>query len=211
MCAPQSSWSSSGPRYAPALINGFQREHPEAQIKLFEGDLEQLSHWLEIGRIDLALIYDFGLPSSFKITPLADVRPYGLVSTAHPLAKHGIVGLADLLASPLILMNLPHSREYFLTLAQINGIRPQIAHETGSIEMLRAMVGNQLGVGLLATDIAQDTACDGQPVVRLNLAGTLAPHRIALATAHHARPAPMVAKFQDFVVQRFRETPSGAK
>lgn len=196
-------FSTLGPRYAPALINAFRTIQPLSQIKLFEGDLDQLTHWLEIGRIDLALIYDFGLPSSLKITPLAHVRPYGLVAAHHLLADRTVVELAELLASPLVLMNLPHSREYFLTLAQTNGIRPDIGYETGSVEMLRAMVANDLGVGLLATDIAQNTACDGQPVVRLELAGALAPHHIALASVVKGPANPLVSRFQDFVVQKF--------
>lgn len=196
-------FSTLGPRYAPALVNGFQRTTPEARIRLHEGDLDELTRWLETGRIDLALIYDFGLPSSLEITPLADVRPYGLVARQHPLAGRGKVGLAELLEDPLILVNLPHSRDYFLTLAQMNGIRPRIAHETGSVEMLRAMVANHMGVGLLATDIAQDTACDGQPITRLDLTDPLVPHRIALARAPHPHTAPLVAAFQDHVVNSF--------
>ncbi|MCK0140690.1 LysR family transcriptional regulator [Aliiroseovarius sp. F47248L] len=196
-------FSTLGPRYAPALVNGFQKTNPNAVIKLHEGDLDRLTRWLDSGRIDLALIYDFGLPSSLDIIPLADVRPYGLVARAHPLAGRGTVTMAELLTDPLILMSLPHSRDYFLTLAQMNGIRPRIAHETGSVEMLRAMVANHMGVGLLATDIAQDTACDGQPVTRLELAGPLAPHRIALARAPHPHTAPLIAAFQDHVARAF--------
>ncbi|WP_294612062.1 LysR family transcriptional regulator [uncultured Roseovarius sp.] len=196
-------FSTLGPRYAPALVNGFLEISPEAQIKLHEGDLDQLSRWLESGRIDLALIYEFGLPSSLEIVPLADVRPYGLVARAHPLAGRGRVGLAELLADPLILMSLPHSRDYFLTLAQVNGIRPRIAHETGSVEMLRSMVANHMGVGLLATDIAQDTACDGQPVIRLELADRLVPHRIALARSPHPHMTSLVAAFREHVVSSF--------
>ncbi|MCL3883346.1 LysR family transcriptional regulator [Marivita sp. GX14005] len=196
-------FSTLGPRYAPALVSGFQETEPHARITLHEGDLGHLTHWLETGRIDLALIYDFGLPSALEITPLADVRPYGLVARAHPLAGRGTVAMAELLADPLILMNLPHSRDYFLTLAQMNGIRPRIAQETGSVEMLRAMVANAMGVGLLATDIAQDTACDGKPLARLELSDPLVPHRIALARAPHPHIAPLVAAFQAHAARAF--------
>ncbi|MCK0151726.1 LysR substrate-binding domain-containing protein [Marivita sp. S6314] len=197
-------FSTLGPRYAPALIRTFKDIAPQSRVDLVEGDLEQLTNWLQTGRIDLALIYDFGVPTSLEIVPLADVRPYGLVCADHRLAQHGAVDLGDLLDDPLILMNLPHSREYFLSLAQMNGVRPRIEYETGSIEMLRAMVANRMGVGLLATDIAQSTACDGQPVVRLDLNGPLAPHRIALAQIAQAHGGPLVARFRDHVVQWFR-------
>lgn len=197
-------FSTLGPRYAPALIRGFQKIAPQTRINLVEGDLAQLTHWLGMGQIDMALIYDFDLPSSLHIAPLKDVRPYALVSGRHRLAEAATVTLAELLRDPLVLMNLPHSREYFLTLARMHNIRPRIAYETASLEMLRSMVANQMGVGLVATDINQTTACDGQTVVRLELDGNLAPHRIALATAPHGDDTPHISAFKTYAAQFFR-------
>ncbi len=198
-------FSTLGPRYAPSLIRSFQRDHPQVDIRLHEADLETLSDWLDIGQIDVALIYDFGLPSRLTITPLADVRPYGIVPAQHRLADRAAVDLADLLQDPLILVNLPHSRRYFLTLAQMHGLYPVIAYETGSVEMLRSMVANGFGVGLLATDIAHDTAYDRQPIVRLQLNGNLAPHRIALAQSGQMKSSAVMAQFCQEAVAFFAD------
>jgi DNA-binding transcriptional LysR family regulator len=188
-------FSTLGPLYAPSLVRRFQDSHPNTQIRLHEANLETLADWLETGRIDVALVYDFGLPSTLQITPLADIRPYGLVAGGHPLAGRAAVTLEELLQDPLILMNLPHSRGYFLTLAQMHGINPAIAHETGSVEMLRSMVANGLGVGLLATDIPHETAYDRRSVVRVALKGQLAPHRIALARSARLRATALADQF----------------
>lgn len=199
-------FSTLGPRYAPFLVRGFQAANPATKIRLHEADLETLSEWLETGRIDTALIYDFGLPSDFVITPLANVRPYGLLPRDHALAGRRAIGMGELLRDPLILMNLPHSRRYFLTLAQMHGLNPRIAHETSSVEMLRSMVANGLGVGLLATDIPHATAYDGRPVVRMPLLGTLAAHRVALARSGRPRSASLVERFCRYAVQTLSET-----
>jgi DNA-binding transcriptional LysR family regulator len=196
-------FSTLGPRYAPRLVRGFQDESPSNHVRLHEANLETLSEWLEIGQIDVALIYDFGLPSSLKITPLADIRPYGLLPGGHPLARRKAISMAELLQDPLILMNLPHSRSYFLTLAQMHGVSPQIAHETGSVEMLRSMVANGLGVGLLATDIPHRVAYDQRPIVRMPLTGKLAPHRIALARPARLRSNCLVELFSSYAQRAF--------
>lgn len=195
-------FSTLGPRYAPQLVRGFQDETSSIQVRLHEADLETLSGWLETGQIDVALIYDLGLPSSLKITPLADIRPYGLLPGGHQLAGRKAISIAELLQDPLILVNLPHSRGYFLSLAQMHGISPKIAHETGSVEMLRSMVANGLGVGLLATDIPHDTAYDQRPIVRMPLTGNLALHRIALARPGRLRSNVLVDQFHSYA-QRF--------
>ncbi|WP_406644441.1 LysR family transcriptional regulator [Aliisedimentitalea scapharcae] len=188
-------FSTLGPRYAPGLVRGFLEEQPTADVRLLEADLETLAQWLDSGQIDVALIYEFGLPSTLELIPLADVRPYGVVSQSHRLAERSSVSLAELLQDPIILMNLPHSRAYFLSLAQVQGITPTIAYETGSVEMLRAMVANGLGVGVLATDIPHHTAYDQTPIVRLPLTGHLAPHRIALARSGRLRPSSLTTAF----------------
>jgi len=196
-------FSTLGPRYAPSLVRGFQDMKPETEIHLFEANLETLSEGIEIGQIDVALIYDFGLPSSLRITPLADVQPYGLLPGGHPLAGREALDMAELLQDPLILINLPHSRGYFLTLAQMHGINPKIAYETESVEMLRSMVANGLGVGLLATDIPHVTAYDRRSIVRMPLTGDRAPHRIALARPGRLRSTPLVDRFCQHAVESF--------
>ena len=188
-------FSTLGPRYAPSLVRAYEKAHSNVHIRLHDGNLKTLTDWLESGQIDMALTYEFGLPSTLKVTSLADIRPYGLVCADHPLAGCDAVTMAELLADPLILMSLPHSRGYFLTLAQMHGITPRIAFETGSVEMLRSMVANGMGVGLLATDVPHGTTYDGQPIVRLPLLGELAPHRVALVRSERLKTGPLGKSF----------------
>ncbi|MFP7571677.1 LysR family transcriptional regulator [Marivita sp. S2033] len=202
-------FSTLGPRYAPRLVREFERTNASARVHLREGDIETLTGWLESGQIDVALIYDFGLPSSLDVTPLADVRPYGVLPGHHHLTDRHSISMAELLEDPLILVNLPHSRGYFLTLAQMHGITPRIAFETGSVEMLRAMVANGMGVGLLATDIPHDTAYDTQPVVHMPLSGDLAPHRIALARIRQLRGSRATDAFCDYAIEMFKSVSDG--
>ena len=188
-------FSTLGPRYGPQLVRKFKEAHPDTEIRIREGDLQTLFDWLTEGRIDLALVYDFGVPSGFAITPLKRVAPYALVPQGHRLAKRTEVSPKELAQNPVILMDLPHSRGYFLSLLQNDKQPTQISYETGSIEMLRSMVANGFGVGLLATDIPNDISYDGTPIIKVPIEGHLPPHQIALAE----RSAP----FKRQVVQDF--------
>lgn len=203
------TFATLGPRYVPSLVRAFREHHPEAEIRIHEADLETLFRWMTSGRIETALIYSFGLPQDVEITPLREIRPYALVSADHRLAARHAVDLADLLADPLVLINLPHSRGYFLSLAQMHGISPTIAFETESIEMLRSMVANGFGVGLLATDIPHDSAYDGNPLRMLRLAGDLAPHTIALAHRTDRHKSDLHIAFALFAREYFRNGRDG--
>lgn len=190
-----------GPRHAPRLVRGFTARFPAARITLVEGDLAELARGLRGGRIDLALVYDAGLPADLALTPLQAVPPHVLVPPRHRLAGAPSASLRDLAEDPVILINLPHSRGYFLSLFQICGVAPRIAAETGSIEMLRAMVANGMGIGLLATDLPHDLAYDGGRVARLALSDPLPPSRVALARAAALPPTETATAFLEFAAR----------
>jgi len=191
-------FSTLGPCYAPQLLRRFKQEVPQALVRVHEGDLQSLCSWLETGHIDLALIYDFGLPRELEVTPIMDVRPYGLVAEDHRLARRDSVALADLLQDPLILINLPQSRGYFLSLIQMQDVTARITMETGSMEMLRSMVANGLGVGLLATELPYRTTYDGRKVVHLPIQGKAPAHRVALAREARLPQTWLSKKFEAF-------------
>jgi len=198
-------FSTLGPRYAPQLVRRFLETHPDSEVRILEGDLQTLFDWLSEGRIDMALLYDFGIPSDFVITPLMAAVPYALLPQGHHLAHQPCVNAEDLAQEPVILMNLPHSRGYFLSLLQNTKGSVQVAHETSSIEMLRSMVANGFGVGLLATDL-QDAPCyDGSPLIRVPLSCNPPLHQIALAHCGAALKRPILQAFTAFAEAFFNQ------
>jgi DNA-binding transcriptional LysR family regulator len=203
-------FSSLGPRYVPALIRLFGERHPNLSVRLHEGDLESQYRWLENGQTDLALIYDFHLPGDVIVTPIRNVSPYLLVPESHRLASRSSTALTEIAEEPLILVNLPHSRGYFLSLLALQQVAPRIAQETASTEMLRSMVANNLGVGLLATELPYRTAYDGRKVVHLEIDGAVPPHRIALARSATLPQTWIAAEFEAFASAYFAMTNSQA-
>ena len=89
--------------------------------------------------------------------------------------------LAELAREPMILIGLPHSRDYFLSLFRAAGITPRIANENPSMEMVRTLVANGLGVSLLTTRPARDTGYDGKHIACRALQGTLQPQSVVRA------------------------------
>ncbi|MBY6069363.1 LysR family transcriptional regulator [Leisingera aquaemixtae] len=198
-------FSTLGPRYAPRLVRRFLDDRPDAEVRILEGDLQTLFDWLSEGRIDMALLYDFGIPSDFVITPLMAAVPYALLPQEHHLAHQPSVNAEDLAQEPVILMNLPHSRSYFLSLLQNAKGSVQVAHETRSIEMLRSMVANGFGVGLLATDLPDAPCYDGSPLIRVPLSGNPPLHQIALAHRGAALKRPILQAFSAFAEAFFNQ------
>ncbi|WP_077001241.1 LysR substrate-binding domain-containing protein [Variovorax sp. KK3] len=174
--------STLAPRWLPSILAQLRASHPAVEVQLHEGDTETLTRMLERGALDVALLYDLGLARpGVTIEPVAGLVPYALLPWGHRLAAHGSLALATLAREPLVLINLPHSREYFLSLFRQAGVAPVVAYETTSLEMVRSLVANGLGVSLLTTRPVHDRSQDGKRIACRRLRGPLAAQAVALA------------------------------
>jgi DNA-binding transcriptional LysR family regulator len=169
------------PAYFADLLAGFQCRHPGITIKFREGDQEEILGGIRSGLFELALTFDLGDLEEFELTVLAEIPPCAVLSEAHPLAREASVSLRALAPEPLILMDLPHSRDYFLSLFQGLDVRPNLRYLTTSFEMVRALAGNNLGYGLLNLIPKSSVTYDGTAVRAVPIAESMRPLRIICA------------------------------
>lgn len=175
------------PFILPALRRSFAAACPEARVSQIEADQARLFELLRRAEIDLALCYDMEIPADIEFEPLAALPPYALLPAAHRLAGQGRVALDDLASEPMVLLDLPISREYFLGLAHAHGFRPVIAERTAELAVLRSLVGRGFGYALLNIRSPGAEAPDGAPLAAVELAGAFAPLRLGVAAARGAR------------------------
>lgn len=161
-------FSTLAPVYLPVLLRIAQTRFPNLTVRFVEGNLVELEEWLNSSHIELALTYDVGLPAELELEPLASLRPYGLVPADSKLAKaRGGISLSELAKEPLILIDLPHSREFLMAPFWQFGLTPEVRYRATSIELVRSMVANGLGVSLLITQspaAAVSTAVAERPI-----------------------------------------------
>jgi DNA-binding transcriptional LysR family regulator len=176
------------PYCLPQLLARFTERYPEVSVRLHEGDMESLGRALQLGTLDLALVYDLALGPELARTPLAELAPYALLPAGHPLARKKRVSLSALAKAPFILLDLPHSREYFRSVFLANGLEPEVRYSTPSLEMVRGLVARGLGVGLLNVRPAGDRAYDGSALACRPLVEAAPALRIVLVRPAQLRP-----------------------
>ncbi|MDR3097515.1 MAG: LysR family transcriptional regulator [Paraburkholderia sp.] len=138
--------------YLPRVLKLVQARFPGLTVRFREGDLAQLDEWLHKRQIDLALMYDVGLPGDIDRECLAELKPYALLPGDSPLAKRRrAVSLHELAAQPFIQIDLPQSRDFLMAPFWQHGLSPDVRYRAASIELVRAMVASGLGVSLLIT------------------------------------------------------------
>lgn len=201
--------STLGPRYLPSIQARLRTQCPGLELRVDEADSETLVQRLERGALDVALLYDLGFGRALRLDPVGELRPYALLPWGHRLAARASVTLAELAREPLVLINLSHSREYFLSLFREAGCTPRVAQESGSLEMVRALVANGLGVSLLTTRPRRDWSVDGKRLACRTLRGAVRPQTVVLASAEDRRESPeLMAEFSRAVREAFADSPT---
>ncbi|MDD1012780.1 LysR substrate-binding domain-containing protein [Pseudomonas rubra] len=192
-----------GPYYAPRLLSGFRRRHPEVTITLFEADLAEVNRRLADGKAELALTYDVGLDAPIEKHVLAQLTPYALLPADHPLALQERVSLVDLAAECLILEDIARTREYFLSLFWAHDLQPASLQLTQTFEMQRGLVAHGYGVALSCTRPVADCSYDGQPLACRPLLETVSPQPVVLARSSAMRPSAAAQAFLDWASEQF--------
>jgi DNA-binding transcriptional LysR family regulator len=186
------------PLVIPQLCQEFRARHPAVTIAVVEAGQDELLDGLRGGGLSLAVTYDLQLDGDIAFEPLATLPPHAVLAADHPLAGRGPLTLADLAREPLVLLDLPHSRDYFRSLFAADGVEPSIGHRSAHPETIRTMVANGYGYTLVNARPRIDRALDGRRLVTVPLAGEPRPMVLGVATMASDRPTRVVAAFREY-------------
>jgi DNA-binding transcriptional LysR family regulator len=145
---------------------------------------------------EVAITYDLQISDDVAFRPLATLSPYALFGASHPLARERAVKLSQLASLPMVLLDMPMSREYFLALFIRERLEPNIVWSSPQFEVVRTMVANGLGYSLANVRPRADVALDGRRVHRVPLAGDSPPLRVGIATLKELKKTRLVGAFE---------------
>ena len=189
-------FSTLAPFLLPRLLAKLQKDHPELVVEVLEGDYEENLAALRGGRAELAINYDLSDAEGIASTVVGEARPYVVVAEGHPFAARASVALPELADESLVLLDLPHSREYFLDILRGAGVKPQVRYRSTSYEAVRSMVGAGLGYTILNQRPLTDDTYSGGRTVTVEIDGEVPSLRIAITSLEqlkHSARARVVA------------------
>lgn len=190
-------FTTLAPILMPALIKDFCARYPQMRIRCHEAHQEDLLDGLMGGRFEVGLTYDLNVGDDFAFDPVASFPPYAVLPPEHPLARRGRVSIAELIEEPMVLLDLPHSRDYFRSIFLSLGLEPRIEHRTASPHMVRGLVANGFGYSLLNARLTHDRALDGKPFRAVPLSDDIEPLRVGVVTTAGGRPTRAAAAFAE--------------
>jgi len=161
------------PLIVPRISKAFSLAFPEARISFTEGHQASLFTALRDGLVQVAFGYDMGIGGDLVFEAFGEVAPYCILPSGHRLAGSRELSLKALQSEPMIMLDLPKSREYYLSLYDRAGAVPTIAHRTTSLEVARAMVAHGLGYSVLSLPMLHPVCLDGTEIAIVPLSGHL--------------------------------------
>ena len=181
----------------PQLRRGFVDQFPQVEFRQAELNQTEIFEGLRGATLDVALIYDLDIPSDIHFLPLITLPPYAVLEAGHSLARQASVTPAELAPHPMVLLDLPFSSDYFLSVFTRAGLRPRIVERTRDMGVMRSMVANGFGYSIANIRPVTDQAPDGRRLAHVPLTGPVRPLQLGLAMMAGAGLALTVQAFVD--------------
>jgi DNA-binding transcriptional LysR family regulator len=167
----------------PGIRRDFEQNYPDVRIEQRELNQADIFSQLRRAELDIALTYDLDIPADLEFQPLHELPPYVVLGEDHALAGRAELTISDLQDSPMVLLDLPFSGEYFLSFFREANIKPNIAERTADMSVMRSLVANGFGFSIANIRPSNTLSPDGKKLVYVSLAGGLRPLRLGLLRA----------------------------
>jgi LysR family transcriptional regulator, nitrogen assimilation regulatory protein len=182
------------------LVKAFGRLLPNASLATVEGLSAYMLEWLNIGRVDCALVYNAPASPSVDLQPLLDDQLFLIAPLSKPARKaRKSITLAELADHPLIIPSRPHSIRMSVENALAGVDRKiKVVHEIECIPAVIDLVRQGHGFGVLPLNAVKSTPWGGQVQVKPILAPILKTS-LSIATSAQRPKSPLMRKAIDVI------------
>ena len=164
----------------PMLRRGYETQFPDVRFVQKEMNQAEIFSALRRSDIDVAMTYDMDIPADLQFSGLIHLRPFAVFAADHPFAARDSVSIDDLAELPMVLLDLPISADYFLSLFESRKRQPMVAERTRDMAVMRSLVANRFGYALANIRPNSDLAPDGQRLKFVPLTGEHRPMQLGL-------------------------------
>ena len=140
-------FTSVAVHWLPGMLRSFEKNHPNVELKLFNGDYHDMEQWLKNKEIDVGFVTLPG-PADVKTIPLYEDPLVAIFPKNHRLADLQRIPPQELETEPFISLLHSSSHDIHRALDQA-GIRPNIRFSTKDDYAILAMVKQGLGISIV--------------------------------------------------------------
>lgn len=157
--------------FLPPHLARFTRGFPNVDVQLVEADRTSIEEGLIAGEFDLAVILISNIINQEDLSyeRLLASRRRLWVSAQHRLIQQPTVTLKDIASEPYIMLTVDEASNTAQRYWNRSSYRPRSIFRTSSVEAVRSMVGNGMGVAVLSDMVYRPWSLDGRRVEVLSI------------------------------------------
>jgi DNA-binding transcriptional LysR family regulator len=141
------TFTSVSTQWLPEIMKRFESQHPSIEIKLLEGDYDDINQWIANGTVDFGFVSLSTSSKSFEIIPLKKDRMLCILPNEHPLCEQNVISFSQIEEEPFIMPKWGNDNDVKRTLKE-NRIKPKVKYEVVEDQAIIAMVQNGLGISI---------------------------------------------------------------
>jgi DNA-binding transcriptional LysR family regulator len=190
--------------FLPLHLERIRRLFPRIHIRLFELNREAIEEGLMVGRYDISVLLTSNLANSYIAaeTLISSVRRLW-VSAQHELLRRDVVHLRDVAVESYIMLTVDEAAHSSLKYWSSTPYEPRVLLQTSSVEAVRSMVANGLGVAILSDMVHRPWSLEGRRIQTINLHDPVPPMDVGLAWRANAEFTPAMRAFRRYFQQAF--------
>jgi len=187
--------------FIPPYIERFMRAFPGVDLRLTEASRNVIEDGLVSGTFDLAVMLTSNIMDQEGISydTLLQSRRRLWLSSQHPLLEQPSIGLSDVANEPYIMLTVDEASNTAQRYWNRTSYRPKTTFRTSSVEAVRSMVANGMGITILSDMVYRPWSLDGRRVEVVSLADRIPTMDVGLAWATNVDQNTAVSAFREFM------------
>lgn len=197
------TFTSVAVHWLPAILKNFKQDYPNVEIKLLNGDYNDVDSWIKDGSVDIGFIT---VPSGLECETVAlmEDRLLAIVPEDSRFANYPKFPIVECEREPFIslLQSSDHDARRALEAA---GVKPNVLYYTKDDYAVIAMVEQGLGISIMPSLLLEGRH---DRLLKLPLVPD-SRRTIGMAIAASEKAGPATRKFADYVIKYVKESRHG--
>jgi len=191
--------------FLPRHYARFARTYPNIEVEIFEMSRQDIESGLNKGSLDLAVMLVSNIQDSENLSHETLLRSHRRLwlPVEHALLRSSTIRLSDIVSLPYIMLTVDEASRTAERYWQKFDLKPNIVFNTSSVEAVRSMVADGLGITILSDMVYRPWSLEGQRIELRSIGDDIPTMDVGLAWNKLNEQTPATTVLRDFLSLAF--------
>lgn len=191
--------------FLPRHFARFSRSYPRIRAELHELPRDAIESGLREGSLDLAVMLTSNLQDRKRLAheTLLRSRRRLWLPVEHPLLAKETITLDDLAGEPYVMLTVDEANQTAARYWKATQLRPNVVFRTSSVEAVRSLVADGMGITILSDMVYRPWSLEGQRIELRNVEADIPTMDVGIAWNRARQQEPATRTFHEFLSLSF--------